>query len=72
MSRIVRILLIAGLAAFVVAGCGNKGPLVLPDQPPPAKHKKVAAPADSKAPAKTPQEPDKSDGSGSGGADAQR
>ncbi len=72
MPRIVRVLLIAGLAAFVVA-CGNKGPLVLPDQQPPVKHKKGAAPADSKTPAKTPQEPARTDQNGAdgGGADTQ-
>ena len=33
MPRIARLVLLAGVAAFA-AGCGNKGPLVLPDQKP--------------------------------------
>ena len=68
MSRVVRALLTAGFAALLVAGCGNKGPLVLPDQPEQtAKHKKKA-PADAK-----PAEQNTQGGgnAGSGSPDAQ-
>lgn len=37
MPRFVRNLLAVSLIALLVAGCGNKGPLVLPDQAPKAK-----------------------------------
>lgn len=72
MPRIVRVFLLAAVAALVMTGCGNKGPLVLPDQQQPAKHRKGAAPA-AKTPATPAQEPARTDqnGSGSAGADAQ-
>ena len=73
MPRVARAALIVALAAGFVAACGNKGPLVLPDQPPPPKHKKASAPAESKTPGQPAPEQKKAgeDGSGSGGAEAQ-
>ena len=50
MSRFARALLIAGFSALLVAGCGNKGPLVLPDQQPATTKHKKSAPADAKKP----------------------
>jgi len=78
MPRVVRVFLIAGFAALLVAGCGNKGPLVLPDQPETGKHKKKAPaetkpaetkPADTKPPEQSPQG---GGNSGSGSPDARR
>ena len=76
MPRVVRVFLIAGFAALLVAGCGNKGPLVLPDQAEQTgKHKKKAPaeakpaetkPADTKPPEQNPQ-----GGGDSGSPDAQ-
>jgi len=42
MSRVAHCILAAGLAALLLAGCGNKGALVLPDQQP-KKHKKASS-----------------------------
>lgn len=54
MPRSLRILAAASLAALLLAGCGTKGQLVLPDQQP-KKHKKApeSKPAD---PAQTPSD----------------
>lgn len=72
MPRVTRVILIAGLAALIVAGCGNKGALVLPDQPAATKHKKGKTPADSTSSGQQPAEPKPTtqDGSGSGSGDA--
>jgi predicted small lipoprotein YifL len=48
MSRAARLLLAALIAVPLLAACGNKGPLVLPDQAP-KKHNR--APATPPAPA---------------------
>lgn len=72
MPRVTRVILIAGLAGLFVAGCGNKGALVLPDQPEAAKHKKAKTPADSKTSGQQPAEPKPAtqDGASSGSGDA--
>src|SRR5262249_55608136 len=70
MSRVVRALLTAGFAALLVAGCGNKGPLVLPDQPEQsAKHKKKA-PADAKPADTKPAETKPAEQNTQGGGNA--
>jgi len=51
MSRAARLPLAVVIAALLLAACGNKGPLVLPDQAP-KKHK--SAPAKTRAPAQQP------------------
>jgi predicted small lipoprotein YifL len=70
MPRAVPVLLAAGLAALLLAACGNKGPLVLPDQAP--KHKK-GQPAQKAPEQKTPEQksPDPKAAEGSGNPDAQ-
>ena len=70
MSRVAPFLF-AGLAALLLAACGNKGPLVLPDQAQTAKHKK-GQPA-QKAPEQTvpEQKPTDPNNQGSGNPDAQ-
>jgi predicted small lipoprotein YifL len=40
MARVISCILAVCLAAVLLAGCGNKGDLYLPDQQPPKKHKK--------------------------------
>jgi predicted small lipoprotein YifL len=44
MSRFFRWILIAAVVVLPLAGCGNKGALVLPDQPAAAKKHKPATP----------------------------
>jgi predicted small lipoprotein YifL len=53
MLRPIHCILAFSLAALLLAGCGNKGDLVLPDQQP-KKHKK-SQPATPATPAKTPE-----------------
>jgi predicted small lipoprotein YifL len=55
MPRLLRILAAASLAALLLAGCGTKGQLVLPDQQP-KKHKN-SPPAPAKAPESNPAGP---------------
>jgi len=54
--RIVRILVLFCLVAMV-SGCGQKGPLVLPDAQHPHKKAKFPAPPKAPAPAKAPAPP---------------
>jgi predicted small lipoprotein YifL len=61
MLRPIHCLLALSLAALMLAGCGNKGDLVLPDQQPKKKKSQPATPA--KAPDAKPAE------SPSGGTD---
>jgi predicted small lipoprotein YifL len=58
MPRSLRILAAASLAALLLAGCGTKGQLVLPDQQP-KKHKN-SPPA--KAPESKPADPSQTQG----------
>jgi predicted small lipoprotein YifL len=62
MLRPIHCILALSLAALMLAGCGNKGDLVLPDQQP-KKHKKSQPATPAKAPDAKPAEPS------SGGAD---
>lgn len=48
MPRVSIVFLTGLLAALALAGCGNKGPLVLPDQQP-KKHKNAPAPVQKPA-----------------------
>ena len=48
MHRLLAVMLIVSIACAALAGCGNKGPLVLPAQP-----QAPAAPASAPAPAST-------------------
>ena len=52
MLRPIHCFLALSLAALLLAGCGNKGDLVLPDQQPAKKHKKTqpATPAKTHPP----------------------
>lgn len=54
------------LLAFAFAGCGSKGPLVLPDQPT-AKKKKAHPPQTVPAPTTGPSVPISDDDSSQGG-----
>jgi predicted small lipoprotein YifL len=71
MPRVAPVILAVGLAALLLPACGNKGPLVLPDQAQTTKHKK-AQPAqkvpEQKAPEQKPTDPNSQ---GSGNPDAQ-
>jgi len=60
MLRPIHCFLALSLAALLLAGCGNKGDLVLPDQQP-KKHKKSEPAAPAKAPAAKPAESDGAD-----------
>jgi predicted small lipoprotein YifL len=64
MPRPIHCLLALSLVALILAGCGNKGDLVLPDQQP--KKQKKSQPA---APAKAPDAKPADSGASSGGAD---
>lgn len=64
MLRPIHCLLALSLAALMLAGCGNKGDLVLPDQQP-KKQKKSQPATPTKAPAAKPAD----SGSSGGGAD---
>lgn len=44
MLRLTHCLVATSLAALLLAGCGNKGNLVLPDQPPKKQKKSQPAP----------------------------
>lgn len=55
MPRALHAVLAACLAALLLTACGNKGPLVLPDQQPTRKHKS-SQPA-PKAPEQKPADP---------------
>jgi predicted small lipoprotein YifL len=73
MLRAIRCIPLVLFAAALIAGCGSKGPLVLPDQPPAKKHKKAAPappPADQKTPSPKPADPTTA-GDGSGNTDGQ-
>ena len=50
MLRPIHCFLALSLAALLLAGCGNKGDLVLPDQQPAKKHKKTQPATPAKAP----------------------
>lgn len=52
------ILLFALAAALALAGCGNKGPLVMPDQQLKNKHAKAPAPATPDAAKPAPSDGD--------------
>jgi predicted small lipoprotein YifL len=67
MLRPIQCFLAVSLAALLLAGCGNKGQLVLPDQQP-KKQKKTQPASPAKAPDTKPADP----GSTSGGADPVR
>ena len=62
MLRPIHCILALSLAALLLAGCGNKGDLVLPDQQP-KKHKKSQPATPANAPEAKPAEP------ASGGSD---
>lgn len=62
MLRPIHCLLALSLAALMLAGCGNKGDLVLPDQQP--KKQKKSQPA---TPAKAPDAKPADSGASSGG-----
>ena len=62
MLRSTHCLVAISLAALLLAGCGNKGDLVLPDQQPKKQKKSQPAP-----PAKTPDAKTTDPGSSSGG-----
>jgi len=50
MHRLLAVMLIVSIACAALAGCGNKGPLVLPAQPPaPAAAATAPAPASTAA-----------------------
>jgi predicted small lipoprotein YifL len=70
MARVISCIPAVCLAAVLLAGCGNKGALYLPDQQPPKKHKKAEPAADPKAPAAKPVDSEKTN-QGSGSTDAQ-
>jgi predicted small lipoprotein YifL len=76
MARVISCILAVCLAAALLAGCGNKGALYLPDRQPPKKHKKTEPAADPKAPAAKPADTDKtpqgSGNQGSGNTDGRR
>jgi len=59
MPRVAHCILAASLAALLLAGCGNKGALVLPDQQPKKHKNKSAAPATpaAKAAESKPEDP---------------
>ncbi len=63
MLRPIHCILALSLGALLLAGCGNKGDLVLPDQQP-KKHKKSQPATPAKPPETKPAEPS------SGGSDA--
>jgi predicted small lipoprotein YifL len=67
MARAISCILAICFAAALLAGCGNKGPLVLPDQPQPKKHKKAEPAPTQGTPAAKPADADKAT-QGSGGA----
>ncbi len=73
MARIVPRILAFGVAAGLLAGCGNKGALYMPDQPPPKKHKKTEPAPAQGTPAAKPTEAKPTDADkttqGSGGTD---
>jgi predicted small lipoprotein YifL len=75
MARATSCILTVCLAAALLAGCGNKGKLVLPDQPQPKKHKKAEPATDQKTPAPKPADPNTttqpSGNQGSGNTDGQ-
>jgi predicted small lipoprotein YifL len=71
MARAISCILAICLAAALLAGCGTKGPLVLPDQPPAKKHKKTEPAPSQGTPATKPADADKTQGSG-GASDGQR
>jgi len=56
MLRPIHCILAFSLAALLLAGCGNKGDLVLPDQQP-KKHKKSQPATPAKTPDAKPAEP---------------
>jgi predicted small lipoprotein YifL len=64
MLRPIHCFLVLSLAASMLVGCGNKGDLVLPDQPP--KKQKKSQPA---TPAKAPEAKPADSGPSGGGAD---
>jgi predicted small lipoprotein YifL len=64
MLRPIHCILALSLAALLLAACGNKGDLVLPDQQP--KKQKKSQPV---TPAKAPDAKPADSGSSSGGAD---
>jgi predicted small lipoprotein YifL len=55
MPRALHAVLAACLAALMLSACGNKGPLVLPDQQPAKKHK--GSQPEQKAPGQKPADP---------------
>ena len=58
MTRVAHCILATGLTALLLAGCGNKGALVLPDQQPKKQKKsQSAAPVAPKSGATKPDEP---------------
>lgn len=59
MARVISCILTVCLAAALLAGCGNKGQLVLPDQPQAKKHKKTEPAPGQTAPAAKPADADK-------------
>jgi predicted small lipoprotein YifL len=67
MARVISCFPAVCLAAVLLAGCGNKGDLYLPDQQPPKKHKKSepAPTPGQNPPATKPADADKTRGSGS-------
>jgi predicted small lipoprotein YifL len=70
MARAISCILAICFAAALLVGCGNKGALVLPDQPPAKKHKKAEPAPGQGAPAAKPAEADVTT-QGSGGTDGQ-
>jgi predicted small lipoprotein YifL len=54
MTRAISCILVVLIATAALAGCGNKGALVLPDQPSAKKHKKADS---TPAPAPKPADP---------------
>jgi predicted small lipoprotein YifL len=74
MPRVAQVTVAALLAALLLAGCGNKGPLVLPGQQEPKHKKSQPKPAEQKPPEQTPADQKSSDPNatqGSGTQDAQ-
>ncbi|HEY2397255.1 MAG TPA: lipoprotein [Rudaea sp.] len=66
MARAISCILAICFAATLLVGCGNKGALVLPGQPPAKKHKKTEPAPAPGAPAPKPADADKAT-QGSGG-----